>query len=213
MKIDIKRVENLVDVAMQEPSTGDVWLDNRYMDDMGIVGHTNPYYKLFYLISKEFKPKFSVELGTYRAVAAGHLAVGSPEGVVYTIDIHNDAADKVHQRAAIAMDEHYPNLSYLNGWTWDDHIVQRVADQAAITPIDILFIDAWHWYEYAIREWHLYSPMLADEALVICDDISDNPTSTVEMARFWSEVSSGYENFRTTGLHSWIPMGFFRFVR
>lgn len=213
MKVDIKKIEDFVLLAMQEQSTGDAWLDARFMDDMGIIGHTNPYYRMFWLIAKEFKPKFSVELGTYRAVAAGHLAVGSPEGVVYTIDIHNDAADKVHQRAAIAMDEHYPNLSYLNGWTWDDHIVKRVADRAAVTPIELLFIDAWHWYEHAIREWHLYSPMLADEALVICDDISDNPTSTKEMARFWDEVRSGYENFRTTGLHSWIPMGFFRFVR
>jgi len=213
MRIDIKRVEDLVDVAAQEPSTGDAWLDDRYMDDMGIVGHTNPYYRMFWLVAKEFKPKFSVELGTYRAVTAGHIAVGNPDGIVYTIDIHNDAADKQHQVFAIAMDAHYPNVSYLNGWTWDDHIVKRVADVAARTPIDLLFIDAWHWYEHAIREWHLYSPMLADEALVVCDDIDDNPTSTVEMARFWSEVSSSYERFRTTKLHSWVPMGFFRFVR
>ena len=213
MKVDIKKIEDFVPLAMQQLPTGDAWLDVRFMDDMQIIGHTQPYYKIFWLIAKEFKPRFSVELGTYRAVAAGHLAAGSPEGVVYTIDIHNDEADKIHQKAAIAMDAHYPNLAYLNGWTWDDHIVKQVASAVAIQPIDILFIDAWHWYEYAIREWHLYSPMLADEALVICDDISDNPTSTVEMARFWDEISSGYENFRDTGMHSWIPMGFFRFVR
>ena len=213
MKVDIKRTEDLVAVAMQEPHTGDAWLDDRYMDDMAIIGHTNPYYKMFWLIAKEFKPKFSVELGTYRAVTAGHIAVGSPEGIVYTIDVHRDAADKVHQQCAINMDAHYPNVSYLNGWTWDDHIVKRIADVVAVTPIDILFIDAWHWYEYAIREWNLYRPMLADEALVVCDDISDNPGSTIEMARFWDEVSSGYENFRNVGLHSWVPMGFIRYVR
>jgi len=213
MKIDIKRVEDLVDVAMQEPPTWDSWLDERYMDDMGIIGHTNPYYKLFYLISQEFKPKFSVELGTYRGVAAGHLAAGNPEGLVYTIDWHRDPADKQHQVFARGMDAHYDNVRYLNGCSWDMSIVQQVADVAVKTPIDILFIDAWHWYEHAIKEWNLYRPLLSKEALVICDDISDNPTSTVEMARFWSEVSSGYESFRITKLHSWIPMGFFRFVR
>jgi predicted O-methyltransferase YrrM len=213
MKFDLDRVEQLVDEAMTEPPTWDAWLNDRYMDDVGIVGHTNPYYKLFYLVAQEFKPKFSVELGTYRAVTAGHIAAGNPDGIVYTIDVHRDAADKVHQQCAINMDAHYSNVSYLNGWTWDEHIVFQVAAAAAVHPIDILFIDAWHWYEYAMREWNLYRPMLADEALVVCDDIGDNPGSTIEMERFWDEVRSDYENFRNVGLHSWVPMGFVRYIR
>ena len=214
MKVDIKKIEDFVPLAMQQPPTGDAWLDARFMEDMQIIGHTQPYYRMFWLIAKEFKPKFSVELGTYRAVAAGHLAVGSPEGTVYTVDWHRDSVDKIHQKSAIAMDAHYPNLSYLNGCSWDEHIVKRITDRAAVTPIDILFIDAWHWYEYAIREWHLYSPMLADEALVICDDIRDAKDATVDMVRFWDEVSAGYDNFLNRGLHeTWLPMGFIKYVR
>jgi len=183
------------------------------MDDMGIVAHTNPYYKLFYLIAQEFKPRFSVELGTYRGVAAGHLAAGNPDGLVYTIDWHRDPGDKKHQVFAVGMDAHYDNVRYLNGCSWDMVTVQRVADVAVKTPIDILFIDAWHWYEHAIKEWNLYHILLSEEALVICDDISDNPGSTVEMERFWREVSNGYESFVNSTLHQAARMGFFRYVR
>lgn len=215
MRLDWDRVQELVKEALLEPSTGDAWLDARYQEDVPIVGHTNPYYKFFYLVAKEFKPLFSVELGTYRGVTAGHLGVGNPNGVVYTIDWHRDEVDKIHQKCAIAMDVHYENVHYLNGCTWDDYIVQQVAGMAAVHPIDILFIDAWHWYEHAIREWNIYRPMLADEALVVCDDIFNNPTSTKDMAKFWDEVRGGYENFENVSeLHpQYIPMGFVRFVR
>lgn len=213
MKVDIARIEELVLEAHKEPSTWDEWLDARYRDDLGIVGHTNPYYKLFYLISQEFKPRFSVELGTYRGVAAGHLAAGNPDGMVYTVDWHRDPADKQHQVFAIGMDEHYDNVRYLNGCSWDMKIVQQVADVAVKTPIDILFIDAWHWYEHAIREWHLYNLLLSNEALVICDDIADSPGATIDMEKFWQEVSAGYEKFTNGDLHVAVRMGFFRFVR
>ena len=213
MKVDINRIQELIPIALTEPPTWDRWLDERYMDDMGIIAHTNPYYKLFYLIAQEFKPQFSVELGTYRGVAAGHLAAGNPDGLVYTIDWHRDPGDKQHQVFAIGMDAHYDNVRYINGCSWDVITVQRVADIAIKKPIDILFIDAWHWYEHAMREWNLYRILLADEALVICDDISDNPGSTVEMERFWREVSNGYESFVNGTLHQAARMGFFRYVR
>jgi predicted O-methyltransferase YrrM len=210
MKFSIERVKELVDDAMQEPYTGDDWLDTRYLEDISIVAHTNPYYRHIYLVAKEFKPEFSVELGTYRGVWSGHVAIGNPDGHVYAIDWHRDAVDKKHQKKAIAMGEHYSNMDYINGCSWDDAVVARVA---AMSPIDILFIDAWHWYCHAIREWYLYSPMLSDEALVICDDISDNPGSTVDMVKFWHEVCDGYKYFEDTQMHVAVKMGFFRFVR
>lgn len=222
MKFQLSEIEDLVPVAMRQlpelsthvVPTGDSWLDTKFMEDIPIIGHTQPYYKLFWLIAKAFKPKFSVELGTYRAVAAGHFAVGNPDGVVYTIDWHRDSVDKVHQKSAIAMGEHYSNLSYLNGCSWDAYIIRKVAEMADDRPIDILFIDAWHKYEYAMREWNIYRPMLADEALVICDDIRDEGGATESMVQFWEEVSEGYDNFLDReGVHEkWIPMGFFKYV-
>lgn len=215
MKVNLDHIKKLIPIAMSKPSTGDDWLDSKFMEDMQIIGHTIPYYRLFWLIAKTCKPRFSVELGSYRAVSAGHFAVGNPDGIVYTVDIHNDSVDKIHQQAAIAMDAHYSNLTYINGWTWDDHVVRKIGQMAAERPIDILFIDAWHRFDFAMREWDLYRPMLADEALVITDDIRDERDATIDMVKFWEELSDGYENFLDReGLHArWIPMGYMRYVR
>jgi len=142
MHIDWDRIKQLTDEAMAEPSTGDSWLEERYQEDVPICGHTNPYYKFFYLTAKEFHPQFSVELGTYRGNTAGHLGVGNPNGTVYTIDWHRDSVDKVHQKVAISVGNRYPNVSYINTASWDDGTVRRVAEVASRTPIDILFIDA-----------------------------------------------------------------------
>ena len=213
MKFNMDRIEELVEEALLEPHTGDAWIEEQYQADVPICGHTNPYYKFFYMVAKEFKPQFSVELGTYRGNASGHLSVGSPDGIVYAIDWHRDSVDKVHQVRAIAMAEHCPNMTYINKASWDEESVRRVTEVAVTRPIDILFIDAWHWYEHAIREWGIYRPLLADEALVICDDINDSPGSTVDMVKFWNEVREGYENFTDNVMHFAVPMGFVRFIR
>ena len=214
MDFAIADVQKLIVAARSEPATSDPWLDERYMDDMGIIGHTNPYYKLFYLMANNFKPEFSVELGTYRGVASGSMAAGNPGGIVYAIDWHRDEVDKVHQKCAIAMAEHFPNMTYLNMCSWDDETVAAVRQIYMLHPIDILFIDAWHWYEHAIREWKLYTPMLSDHALVVCDDINDKPGATVDMVKFWNEVSMGRPNcIDNDTLHQSVVMGFIEYIR
>ena len=65
----------------------------------------------------------------------------------------------------------------------------------------------------AMREWEIYSRMLADEALVIGDDIFDSVGATVDMVRFWREISDGCDNFLDISGHIGIPMGYMRFVR
>lgn len=175
-----------------------------------IIGHDSLYYSLFYELSLHYKPALVVELGSWRGFGAAHFASANPAGKVVTIDIHRE--DKVAQQRVIAHTRHYPNLTYINKWTWD-----AVADVEAIgLPVDILFIDAWHEYQYAKREWDLYKPLLADNALVICDDIFDAVGATVEMEKFWGEMDTAQGiawKFINTGLHSWVPMGFAQYRR
>lgn len=199
-------IQTLIEEALTEPDTGDAWLDARYDEQVGIIGHTNPYYRLFYLIAKTLKPDFVVELGSWRAIAASHFAVGNFDSEVITIDIHRE--DKVAQQHCIEAMQHYPNLTYLNGWTWDDNTVQVV--RTADKPISILYVDAWHDYQYVKKEWDLYSPLLADVALVICDDITAD-FNFEGMIDFWNELP--YEKFLDNRVHPGIPMGFLRFDR
>jgi predicted O-methyltransferase YrrM len=207
VRVDLDRVRDMIGFCLEEPTTEDPWLEARYLEDIPIIGHTNPYYKLFYMIAMEFKPRLTVELGSYRGTAAAHFAAGNPDGEVITIDIHRE--DKVAQEKTKEVAAHYPNVKYLNGWTWDDWVVGRVKGHK--NDIEVLFIDAWHEYQYAIKEWELYSPCLASEALVICDDLFDAQGATENMIQFWNELPG--EKFKVTEIHSWVPMGFLRYVR
>ena len=78
--------------------------------------------------------------------------------------------------------------------------------------IRVLFIDGWHHYDYAMRDWETYQDMLDPEgALVICDDIQDVEPTLHDMVRFWQDVSRGRENFLVNGISTY-PMGFIKYV-
>lgn len=203
MNFTLNTIRKLVDQALATADavpTGDAFLDARYQEQVGIIGHTNPYYRLFYSIARELQPALSVELGSWQATAAAHLASAWPAGQVITIDIHKD--DKAAQQRTIEAATHYGNLTYINDWTWN-------AASRVPAGIDILFIDSWHEYEYARRDWAIYQPLLSSPALVICDDIFDSELF-IGMERFWQELPG--EKFTNGGVHPGIPMGFIRYV-
>ena len=194
-------IKNLIEQCLKEEPTGDSFIDARYQEQIKIIGHTNPYYKLFYLLSKTLKPEFVVELGSWQATGAAHFAAGNPDGFVVTVDIHRE--DKIAQQRAIEASAHYSNLMYINGWTWDNETVETIS--LIGKPIEILFIDAWHDYDLCKKEWALYQPLLAPTALVIADDIT-TAYNFDGMLKFWDEMPE--PKFLDDRIHPGIPMGF-----
>ena len=209
MNFTLAGIRTLIERAKQEPASGDTWLDARYLEDIPIIAHTNPYYKLFNLIAKRYRPAFTVELGAYRGTGGAHFAAGNPNGTVLTIDIHRE--DKVAQVKSQEADAQYPNLTYINAWTLDAVPAVKAWDR----QIDVLFIDAWHHYKHAMDDWNAYEPLLASPSLVICDDIFDAQGATIDMVKFWTEISEPYESMLLTepALHHWVPMGFMKYER
>lgn len=196
-------IKTLIEEALKEPDTGDPWLDARYYEHIAIIGHTNPYYRLFWLIAKTLKPDLTVELGSWRGDGSAHFAVGNPAGACIAIDIHKDSdyAGLAKLKEAV---EYLPNLTFIQAWTWDAIEQVRALDRT----ISILFIDAWHDYDHAKQDWDLYSPLLADTALVICDDIT-TAFNFDGMLKFWEELPG--EKFLDDRVHrGGIPMGFLR---
>lgn len=206
MNFELSDIQRLIDQCLKEEPTGDDFIDKRYQEQVGIIGHTNPYYKLFFLIAQELRPKLVVELGSWQGTGAAHFAAGDMNCNVITVDIHKD--DKEAQRRTIEAAVHYDNLTYVNQWTWD--AVSAVKERVSFFgPIDVLFIDAWHRYDYAMREWELYSPLLNSPALVICDDITE-AFNFEKMLSFWDELPG--EKFLNDQIHYPIPMGFLKYV-
>ena len=205
MRFSLKGISSLIEESLGEPDTGDEWLETRYQEDTPIIGHTNPYYKAFYLIAKKYKPKLTVELGSWRATAAAHIAAGYPSGQVVTIDIHRE--DQIAQQKTIRAALHYPNLVYINQWSWD-----AAEEVAGYGPIDILFMDAWHRRDYLEREWRLYEPLLNTKALVIMDGLNFLDTVGGNVVEFWDELEG--EKLVDGRIHRPnIPMGFLKTTR
>lgn len=201
----LETIKQLIEQALTEPLTENSWLDNRYAEQPKWQGHQQPYYKLFYLIAQVLKPELVVELGSYQGTSAAHFACGNPLGEVITIDIHRE--DKVAQQMCYEVEENCPNVTYINMWIKDAVSLVSQLDK----KIEILFEDAWHDYEHTKQNWDLYSPLLADRALVIVDDLTDNGGVFEGMERFWAELP--YEKFTDTRLHHGIPIGFALFER
>jgi predicted O-methyltransferase YrrM len=207
MKFTMKQIQTTIDDVL----SGDISIENEYFkmlmrESYENVGHDQPYYSVFYILASQLKPSFVVELGSWRGFASAAFALGNPKARVVTIDIHRE--DKFAQQRCLQIERDIPNFTYINAWTWD-----AVTDVEALgLPIDILYIDAWHEYQYAIKEWNLYSPLLANNALVICDDIFDSVGTTELMEKFWGGLP-GKGKFLNSAIHPGIPMGFMRFVK
>jgi hypothetical protein len=123
---------------------------------------------------------------------------------------HGDPGDDENRRLTLEAAQRYQGLFYFQGWTW--HAYPEVRDLGK--PVDLLFIDSWHHYQFAMLDWLMYSRLLADEALVVCDDILDGDSATIAgMRRFWDEVSLDREASLLKGLNGGTPMGFFKWTR
>lgn len=218
MKFTLPKIKKLIKQSLTMGDIGHPLMDNYYKWYERLTGHPNPYYKLFYLLSKEFKPEFVVELGSYRAGASGHFAVGHPQATIVTIDMHKDMPQQFPDKAAcIEAMKVIPNLTYINKCTVDNmpeygyECARNEVVEFTHKQIDILFIDAWHHEKYVKREWELYSPLLADVALVICDDVANMADGFKGMEEWWNDFP--YQKFLNNEVHPSIPMGFMKFQR
>jgi predicted O-methyltransferase YrrM len=199
----LAQLQRLINSPEIEQPTGDSFLDNRYSPEPRL------YYRFFYHLAKLLQPGFIVELGGWQGTAAAHFAAGHPKATVITIDHHGDPGDEVHREKMIEASGQYKNLIYLRGWTWD--VVDYV--RSFEKGIDLLFIDSWHDYEHAMKDWQAYSPLLSSPALVICDDITGDRGPVIDrMDLFWEELP-GQKYLDVGRLHPNFPMGLLRYQK
>jgi predicted O-methyltransferase YrrM len=168
---------------------------------------------MFYRLCERYRPSMAVELGAWQGTCAAHMAGGGAATVV-TIDHHSDRrgethppGDDVNEALCREVAQRY-GVFYLKGWTWDDDVLADV--RALDKPIDVLFIDGWHHYDKAMRDWNLYRPMLSIPALVVCDDLENVEPTLHRMEEFWDDVSWNRERFVTPRVAAY-PMGFFKY--
>ena len=182
----------------------------------------HPYYKHFFEIAKDFD--VVVELGSWQGTSAACFAAGGA-GLVITVDHHSDPGDDWNKQMTMQAEAYYDNLIYCQGWTCDrlyeeekdlhsipgKNAFPKVTKALGKKKIDLLFIDSWHRYDQAMKDWEAYKPLLNKGALIICDDLLEgNIGDGIEgMWKFWTDlVKEGKRNQLRTDLHEGYPMGF-----
>jgi predicted O-methyltransferase YrrM len=142
---------------------------------MRYVEWLTPYYSFLYLVSREFKPKVTVEIGTSWGFGATHLALGNPEGRVYTIEINQEFSD-IFKSSAYYQEINNVEIIQDNS----SNAVHRFENDS----IDLLFIDGNHAYEVAKEDYDNYFPKVKEGGIILIDDID----FTDGMRRFWEEI-------------------------
>ncbi len=132
---------------------------------------TELYNRFLFLLAGILRPAHIVETGTDRGRSGVHLAEGSPESKIVSIDIDSACTQ---QLAALEL----PNVEAVTGNSLD--VVRRFDDQS----IDLLFLDSLHEYPHMRRELDAFLPKVRPGAFVLLDDIHLNPG----MDRLWSEI-------------------------
>lgn len=165
MKIDdlIKLVEESKRVV-DSPGLESIILvqEDASLKSPGVEAH---YYRFLYRLAQKMKAELMLELGTHTGISAACLAEGSPEG--YVITVNNKEQLWAHCRRS--------NVRYV--------IQDSLIPLELPGRIDILFIDTNHDGLHAFKEFLIYENKVAQNGVILFDDITLNP----EMIKFWSE--------------------------
>lgn len=132
---------------------------------------TELYNRFLFLLAGILRPGHVVETGTDRGRSGAHLAEGSPESKIVSIDI-----DPVCTQQLAALE--LPNVEAVTGNSLD------VANRFDTQSIDLLFLDSLHEYAHMKLELDAFFPKVRTDGFVLIDDIVLNPG----MDRFWSEI-------------------------
>lgn len=147
------------------------------------------------------KPKNFLELGTGQGRTAGLVLTQlSGQSVITTINKFDRTYRFGHELDSWKSDK---RLKMIVGETCDPNVMRQVPD-----GVDVMFIDSDHRAFVAINELCLYERKLADNALVIVDDLLHN-----DMMKFWDNLpyeklifgGQGIFRYDSTNRYSSIP--------
>jgi predicted O-methyltransferase YrrM len=120
-----------------------------------------------------------IELGTNLGISTAHIALAEPKSTVYTFE---GAPEIAAQAKAFFKETALNNVELIVGNIDDTlpELLSKVVDK----KFSLAFLDANHRYEPTLRYYHLLKPYMADNSVIIFDDIYHNP----EMIKAWQEL-------------------------
>jgi len=197
-KISMDRIKELMENSIKSPLVNHYFLDRRWRED-GLDGrnkhYRRPYYRFCTELADVVKANFIVELGIDEGDCSGHFALGRLEALVVGIDIHKDGEEPSKKCVEVA--HYFPNFVYRRGWTWNE--INYIKSMQM--PIDILFIDSWHEFDYFAKDWNDYAPYLGNNSVFLMDDLQYG-----ELNEAFNQIP-GKEKYVDKMMNSAVPFG------
>lgn len=161
--MDFTQIEQLIQLS-QEP-LADSWLEALQVK---FDQHEN-YYRFLYHLVLARKPKVVLEVGTYKGVGTAHLAAAASTygGQVIGVDVntHGTTRDEIPER--------YGNLHFIQGDSTKAETYGRVYEIVEeFGHIGVVYQDSSHHYQESCQEWAMYTRLLDNDAIWVCDDIT-----------------------------------------
>ena len=140
------------------------------------VAGTEPYRRFLYHLVREMRPQAAVELGVWKGEGSALMAAGHRDALVIGVDSAGLIDDSPARR--------FENFRFLFCDTLGAAAV--VGEMLGDRRIGVVFQDSSHHAEPSRLEWEYYRPLLADEFVWVCDDVTpsfqmpDEPRSMVD---------------------------------
>ena len=153
------------------------------------------YYHWLGAAVQALQPMIIVELGTREGISLSFLSMHTPEHCrIITVDNGDEGKPHIpiHLRGL-------KGVQQIIGDDCSDEVLSQIPD-----GVEMLFIDTKHTREQVEKEWKLYEPKLAEQALVVCDDIN-------ALGGWFEELP--YDKLDISGYHQALGFGFFIYKR
>jgi len=162
-------------------------IEDLFVNALNPTGHGG-YFQFLKEIILATKPMHVVELGNREGMSTVSIIDGmrtNAAGYFTSVDIINDL------RFVPEEAKRYPYVNFVFGDCLNSSVVSQISSKG---PIDILFLDTIHTKAQLKAEWKTYEPLLADNALVLIDDVDLN-----DKGQAFNEIK--HEKFNDTKLH------------
>ena len=174
-----------------------VELDAECLDYVRGVGGGGYYYQWLALLTRHLRPRLFVELGNRFGLSAIMIySELAPDSQLISVDTVRD------QRYVPEEMWQDPRVRFVFG----DCLDLTIYGDAIPMDVNVFWTDTVHFYEQVRDEFDVYEPLLADEALVIVDDIWVN-----DKGRFFEEAP--YAKYDLTALCHGCGFGVLHYVR
>lgn len=213
-RYSIERIKAICEAARLP--LGIPFIDSRLEEYRAKYNGGHVYYAVLRDLVRELRPEIVVEIGAWQGTSAACFAAGNPDTTVITIDHHSDPGDDVNQARTLEAAGEFANLLYIQGCSTEKvhqlkpgtvNVFPHVKEFLAEKRIDFLFIDGWHSDEMARADYETYAPLLAPNALVICDDLCGGDGAAISgMREFWDRLPG--IKYLDGRIHPGYPMGF-----